>query len=254
MSRNFELMQQAGPGNEIGRVSQPMRPVSTGEPNGNGHRNGTHLDIDRIAGEELLKLVQRVFLTQAPNRPRAVVFAGVDPGDGSTQLCADTARTLARNATGFVCLVDANSHSNSLPRILGANNRHGLADALRQGGALGDFTQQLSPKNLRFLSFGSLGVDSGSLFSSDGVKTRLAELLDEFEFVLINAPSVILDGTATLLGQLVDGVIVVVEANSTHREVARKAKERLESANVRLLGAVFNNRTFPIPAAVYSRL
>jgi Mrp family chromosome partitioning ATPase len=86
------------------------------------------------------------------------------------------------------------------------------------------------------------------------VKLRLAELLDEFEFVLINAPSVILDGTATLLGPLVDGVILVVEANSTHREVARKAKERLESANVRLLGAVFNNRTFPIPAAVYSRL
>jgi len=47
---------------------------------------------------------------------------------------------------------------------------------------------------------------------------------------------------------------LVVEANLTRREVARKAKESLESANVRLLGAVLNNRTFPIPETIYRNI
>jgi Mrp family chromosome partitioning ATPase len=47
---------------------------------------------------------------------------------------------------------------------------------------------------------------------------------------------------------------LVVQANSTHREAARKAKESLASANVRLLGAVLNKRTFPIPEFLYRKI
>jgi Mrp family chromosome partitioning ATPase len=46
----------------------------------------------------------------------------------------------------------------------------------------------------------------------------------------------------------------VVQANSTHREVARKAKESLDSAKVRILGAVLNERTFPVPESLYRKL
>jgi Mrp family chromosome partitioning ATPase len=49
-------------------------------------------------------------------------------------------------------------------------------------------------------------------------------------------------------------VVVVVGAHSTRRETARKAKESLDAAHVHLLGTVLNNRTFPIPEALYRRL
>ena len=35
---------------------------------------------------------------------------------------------------------------------------------------------------------------------------------------------------------------------------ARKAKQALEAANVRVLGTVLNNRTFPIPEKIYRML
>jgi Mrp family chromosome partitioning ATPase len=182
------------------------------------------------------------------------VIAGVDLGDGSSRICADIAKTLAMNVSESVCLVDANVQSNSLPRILDATNFHGLVDSLRDEGAIRDFAQRLRPNNLWFLSSGTAGSDLASHSRSDRLKTRLTELRTAFDYVLISVPPVFLDGTATLVGPLVDGAILVVEANLTHREVARKARETLESANVRLLGAVFNNRTFPIPGALYARL
>jgi receptor protein-tyrosine kinase len=82
----------------------------------------------------------------------------------------------------------------------------------------------------------------------------IKDLRDEFAYVIINAPPVGLYGDATFLGQIVDGVVLVLEANSTRRVTARKAKQKLESANVQVLGTVLNNRTFPIPEKIYRLL
>ena len=163
-------------------------------------------------------------------------------------------KLLARNISGSVCLVNADLRSPSLAPFFGVTNRQGLAEALSQQVSIRDFTQKLHPDNLWLLSCGSFTTDSPSLLSSDRLKALLAQLRKEFAYVLINVPAVILDGAASQWGPLVDGVILVVEANLTRREVARKAKESLESANVRLLGAVLNNRTFPIPETIYRNI
>jgi Mrp family chromosome partitioning ATPase len=49
-------------------------------------------------------------------------------------------------------------------------------------------------------------------------------------------------------------VVLVLEAHSTRRSAARKAKLALEAANVLVLGTVFNNRKFPIPETLYRML
>jgi Mrp family chromosome partitioning ATPase len=59
---------------------------------------------------------------------------------------------------------------------------------------------------------------------------------------------------AMALGQLTDGVVLVLEANSTRKESALKAIESLRAAQIEVLGAVLNKRTFPIPESVYRRL
>ncbi len=254
MSRNYDLIQQARAEPEIAPIPELKTAFSVDDVNGNGRGNATGLDLDQMAREESLRLVQRVFLLQAEERPHAVVFAGIELGDGCSRICANTAETLARNISGSVCLVDANLRSPSLAQFFGVSNHHGLSDALRQQGTIRDFTQQLRPDNLWLLSCGSFATDAPSLLSSDRLKALLAQLRKEFDYVLINVSAVILDGAASLWGPLVDGVILVVEANLTRREVARKAKESLESANVRLLGAVLNNRTFPIPETIYRNI
>ncbi len=80
------------------------------------------------------------------------------------------------------------------------------------------------------------------------------ELRSEFDYVLIDAPPVNLYADAIILGGLADGAILVLESDVTRREAARKAKETLEGAEVRLLGAILNKRTFPIPESIYRKL
>jgi hypothetical protein len=83
---------------------------------------------------------------------------------------------------------------------------------------------------------------------------HVRELGGLFEYVLISAPPINLHAESLALARLVDGVVLIVEANTTRRETVRDMKARLEVLHVPVLGIVLNDRTFPIPEVVYRRL
>jgi Mrp family chromosome partitioning ATPase len=89
---------------------------------------------------------------------------------------------------------------------------------------------------------------------SESTAFRLRELRSHFDYVLINGPTVPDRGQGIFLGRLSDGIVLILEANSTRRDTAMRVRFEMEQADVPVLGAVLNNRTFPIPDAVYSKL
>jgi Mrp family chromosome partitioning ATPase len=195
-------------------------------------------------------LVQNVFLSATPI-PRVVVFAGIDSGNGCSEISARSAETLASHKLGSVCLVDANFRSPILSDSFGATNHYGLADSLREQGTIRDFSNAIRDGGLWLLSAGSLTADCPSLLSGDRMKARMAELRKEFDYVLVDAPALNAYADGIALGQLSDGLVVVVEADSTRREVASNVVQNLRAAQIRILGAVLNKRRYPIPESLY---
>lgn len=247
MSRNFELLRQAGKEQDLLRTSAE---IAASTPRNNGR-----LDLESLTREEVMKLVQQVFLVPSRGEgPRTVLFSGVGHGDGCSWACARAGEALASQGGRSVCLVDANLRSPSLHEYFGVNNLNGLTEATFEDGPLQDFVQKLIPDNLCLVPSGSRASDLHTMLASDRLRSRITELRTKFDHVLIDAPPLGLYADAILLGQLTDGVILVVGANSTRRETARKAKESLEAAQVRLLGAVLNRRTFAIPEALYRKV
>lgn len=59
------------------------------------------------------------------------------------------------------------------------------------------------------------------------------------------------DSFAPIFANLCDGAVLVVQAHQTRREAAFRAKQLVAHWNARLLGAVLNNRTFPVPESIY---
>ena len=251
MSKNFELMQEAGMsmGAPAIPVAKPHAPVSDHK-----ERDLTKRDectVNKAAQEESLKLVQRVFLSGSEGSPRVVVFAAIDSASGCSEICAHTAETLAGHHLGSVCLVDGNLRSPSLPDFFGVSNHYGLTDALREQGAIRGFSKQVRGENLWLLSSGSVAAEFPPLLNGVGMKSRVDELRREFDYVLINVPALNTYADGIALGQLADGVVLVVEANSTRRESASKVAQSLRAAQIRILGAVLNKRTYPIPEPLY---
>jgi capsular exopolysaccharide synthesis family protein len=248
MSKNYELMQKMESSQAFlsNRVIGPAFPI----PGESGKREAPR----ELAGDLSLGLVQRVFLQQTHDRPRMVVFAGVDHGNGCSGIAASVAGTLAQNAPGSVCLVEANFRSPALPNMLGTTNYHGLTDALLEPGSIRSFMKPVWNQNLWLISSGPIATDSPNLLNSEQMKDRARELREEFDFVIVDAPPISRYADAIALGNLSDGVVLVLEAKSTRREAARIAVENLRSSGIPVLGAVLNKRTFPIPERIYNIL
>ena len=248
MSRYFDLMQEMENGEESPFVQQikPDSPKSEPKREGNAPRYSSPVST--------LNLVQRVFLQQKQDSPRMVVFAGIDHGSGCSQIATSVAETLAANSPSGVCLVEANFRSPGLPGMLGTTNCVGLTDALQQEGAIRSFLTPVCDGKLWLLSSGVLADDSPNLLTSQQMSARSTELRHEFNFVIVDAPPMTRYADAIGLGTISDGVVLVLEADTTQRDTARAAAESLRAAGVKILAAVLNKRTFPIPEAIYSKL
>lgn len=212
------------------------------------------LDESPLAREEALKLVHNVFLAPGENAPRIVVFAAIDSGNGCSRVTGLAARALAMHVSAPVCLVDANMRTPSGSGAFQVDTDYGLADSLRSPGPISQFVQCVSPENLSVLSCGSGARDSVGLLTSSNMRGRIGDLRNEFGYILIDAPPLNSYADAITVAQQADGLVLILEANATRRESALKVAEHLRAMQVKLLGAVLNKRTFPIPDSIYHRL
>lgn len=253
MSRNFELLSEAGRMHEIvqSQIEQVASAPAVSVPVEDTFPVAPPLETNDAIRDEISKLVQKLFL--APDAPRRVVFAATESGTGNSWMCARVAETLAAQGRGAVCVVDCNLRSPGLHQQFGVENHHGLSDALNGSGAIHQYVHRWS-RNLWLLSCGGSAEGEAAKLGSDRMRSRLAELRTSFEYILIDVAPLSSCNDALILGGLSDGVVLTLKANSSRRESARQALHELQSANVRVLGAVLNQRTFPIPESVYKRL
>ena len=248
MSKNFELMQQMDK-ERLSRPDSAEELVAQAQDGRDNHRSKV-----RWANDEALRLVQQVFLLQTREPPRVVIFAGVDHGSGCSQMCASVAETLALNASRPVCLVEANFRKPGLSELFETINQHGLTEALVHGGPVGAYLKPVYQEKLWLLSSGTLAADSANLLTAGNLQETIRELRQQFEFIVIDAPPLSHFADAIVIGQMTDGLVLVLEAGATRREAASVVTANLRSANIPILAAVLNNRTFPIPEKLYRRL
>jgi len=205
----------------------------------------------RFAESQIRSLVRQVFFPSRPKPPRHVVFGAVDGSTYVAGICMDVAKDLAAQVTGSVCVVEANPHNPELENVFWRKDgtaSHGDAlGSLRGGSQIVCANLWLAPQKLL------LGANPERL-AGDSLARRLSDFRLEFDYTVFHGPTAGLYSTAVLLGHLSDGVALVLQANSTRRPAALKAKEILQATQTRLLGIVLTERTFPIPERIYRKL
>jgi len=260
MSKNFELLQRVAKNDYFSVPDGPVPAPEKAPAVVSFKKESADLEIPKLVqlkkeppDPEITKLVQRLFLQAGKESgPKVVAFSGIARDDRSSWICARAGEILAEQADTSVCMVEANFWSPQLHLHSAAANPIGFAEALTTKGPIRNFAIQLGGRNLWLIPSGL--VKPGFYPSIERYRDRFAELRESFDYILISAPALSRETEATFMGQLADGVVLIVEANHNRRETVRHAKEQLESAKVQLIGAVLDQRTFPIPEKLYQRL
>jgi capsular exopolysaccharide synthesis family protein len=96
-------------------------------------------------------------------------------------------------------------------------------------------------ERLSVLPAGSRSQNPSELVGSVRLRSVLEGLSGMFDLIIFDTPPVLLASEAAILSKQVDGVLVVVRAGRTERELARRAVHQLTVVGARVVGTVLND-------------
>lgn len=202
----------------------------------------------------LWKLLMEFNGSSHRNGSYAIVFSGFRAGDGASTMSLNFANAFAENSSDPVILIDGNIKDPILHRQFNLDKKKGLADALLGEADLHDIINEITPKKFYFIAAGQRINSPISYFESPGFTTLLGQLKERFKLVICDSAPLLSSPETTVMANKLDGLIMILNAEMTRWEVAKSVKKDLESANVRILGAILNRKQFIIPQAIYNLL
>ncbi|WP_088067467.1 CpsD/CapB family tyrosine-protein kinase [Gottfriedia luciferensis] len=170
---------------------------------------------------------------------KTLLVTSSEPSEGKTTTIANLAVTYAQQGKK-VLLVDADLRKPQIHVVFKLENFKGLSSVIVQGKSLSDVTQSSKVDNLSILTSGPIPPNPSELLSSVKMKNLVAQMTEEYDVVLFDAPPVLAVTDAQIVSQICDGTILVVRSGYTAKEKVKKSKELLTLVNAKILGTILN--------------
>ena len=163
-------------------------------------------------------------------------------GEGVSTVAAHLAMAAAARRVGKVILVDANLSRPSVTQIFGASNLPGLAECVLDDQPVIDALYPTTMENLHVLASGKVQGSPARAYGAENLLEVVADLAANSVLTIFDLPPVRQVSCANRLSAALDGVVLVVEAESVRWEAALRVKEILSRAGARVVGAILNKR------------
>jgi capsular exopolysaccharide synthesis family protein len=164
------------------------------------------------------------------------------PGEGKTSVLTNLGVVMAQ-AGKNVLLIDGDMRRSKLHKIFGLDNSVGLSNLLVGEADLDSAIQRTKVPNLSIIPSGYTPPNPADLLDSKKLVELIHDLKERFDVIFIDSTPVISPTDATILSIRVDGVILVIEAGKTTREIARRAARQLADVKAKTIGVVLNKVT-----------
>lgn len=198
--------------------------------------------------------------------PRSILFISPDSGDGKSTLVAGLA-LVESEAGAQAAIVEANLRRPVLGRLLGLDGTRGLAEVLggsatmheaiqtvpaapieaevHAAGGPGATTTELRPRkegSAALLAGGGRVDNPPALLSGRAMSAVLQSTREEYDYVLVDAPSPLEVGDALPLMSAVDAIVIVARVGHTREASARRLVDLLSQVpHAPIAGTVAND-------------
>jgi capsular exopolysaccharide synthesis family protein len=211
---------------------------------------GVFLDPKSVAAE-CCRSIRTNILFMSPDRPlKTVVVTSPSPQEGKTTTAINLSVTMAE-AGGRVLIVDTDMRRPRLHRSFGVPNQTGISTVIVGKATLEDAIKRTDVPNLDVLTCGPVPPNPSELLHTERFAAVLADCGRIYDRIILDSPPTSAVTDPAVLGNLADGVVLVIKAGETTRESATHARRQLTSAKVRLVGVVVNAIDFSNPAYGY---
>lgn len=209
--------------------------------NGTGASNG-----HAVVTEEYARLHADIERAASPARCFVVGVTSAVYGEGKTTVAMNLAGTIAQNSQARVCLVDCNLRNWELQNRLHLGQSRGLVDILE--GAEDDLTaivHQSEIENLSIIPAGRAAANPSRLVRSPRLAEVMSTLRMSNDYIVLDMAPVLPVADTKTMARHLDGIVMVVRAGVTPREIVSRAIEGVGSD--RVLGVVLNGVDTAMP-------
>ncbi len=205
---------------------------------------------DCFALEQLNSLIRKVYIPGHRGGHRHVAFSSLERTGVRPWLSARIGKLLAEQVSENVCVVEVDRNAKLFRELITEN----APETAEFAGPLGSELTHRVGHNLWLCPASAFLREDTWTPRTDIVRHRLSRLRREFGYLVIHTPPFCVGDEAVLMGQLSEGLVLVVEAHISRRAVAIRARRMLETMKVPLLGTILDQRTFPVPESIYRRI
>ncbi len=195
------------------------------------------IDLSSDISEAYQTVRASVELSSENGAPRTLAVTSSRAGEGKST----TALAMARDAAAAgrkVLLIDADMRRPSVHKLLGLQKIPGLSNMLTQQMPASAVIHPTETEGLFAMPAGPKPPSPAELLGGAGFRALLTYLKGEYDQIIIDCPPVLGLADAPRLASIVDGTMMVMEANRSHRGAITAAMKRLAAARANIIGAV----------------
>ncbi len=199
-------------------------------------------------------LSDQIYLLSKDKDLKSILITAASVSDGKDTIIYNIGKYLSGKGRHKVIIIDADLRNQSLSKIFNvSDSSFGLAEVLEGKCPLEKAVRDLA-SNLVILPAGRTTFNPITLLGSHKMQEVIREMKEKYELILMGCAALNEFKDGAMLSLNVDGVILVVNEGKTRRQVVKNAILPLEQKKANLIGAILNNRTFPIPEKIYKRV
>jgi capsular exopolysaccharide synthesis family protein len=188
---------------------------------------------------EAYRSLRTALLLSSAHQLRVVALTSAHSGEGKTATAANLAVVMAQLGRQ-VLLIDADLRKPRMHRVFNLSNREGLVHCLTGGEPLEQLIQPTGVNGLFLLPSGTIPPNPSELLASDRMRELLEVAQRRFDLVIVDTPPLLAVTDASVLGSMVDGVVLCLHAGRVQRGEAIASSDRLRVSGSRILGTVLN--------------
>ncbi|MHC4271910.1 MAG: CpsD/CapB family tyrosine-protein kinase, partial [Planctomycetota bacterium] len=114
----------------------------------------------------------------------------------------------------------------------------GLGDLLTGQSTLQEVIMNSPIKNIDIICASTIPLHPSELLGGNHMKELIEQQRSNYDYIVIDGPPILLVSDTKMLASLVDGVMLVFNAGSTHRGTAQRTIRELRAVNANIIGCV----------------
>ncbi|MGE0152924.1 MAG: GumC family protein [Reyranellaceae bacterium] len=190
--------------------------------------------------ESLRKLHTALELSEAAYSPRLIMFCSAVPDEGKSVIVGSLGRMLAAHGRR-VLLIDCDWRRPALHSLFRIPNEGGLAAVLDEHADQSSRLIRTDPlSGVDILTTGEVSPAGVRMLTSERFRAILQGLADDYDFVLLDTPPVLIGAEVLSIARMVDKVAFISRWGSTPRQASLEALKQLLEAGADVAGTVLS--------------